>query len=129
MLSGTRPAEYFKGTSYPIEAVEWVKAHPHQAGQRLYNDYGYGGFLLWWLPDRKIFIDGRMPAWRNGDRTLLHDYMALTRSDPELGILRKYSIDWALIRRQTPLEEGLARDDSWQRIYEDHKAAIYRLKG
>jgi hypothetical protein len=95
----------------------------------LYNDYGYGGFLLWWLPDRKIFIDGRMPAWRNGDCTLLHDYMALTRSDPELGILRKYSIDWALIRRQTPLEEGLARDDSWQRIYEDHKAAIYRLKG
>jgi hypothetical protein len=129
MLSGSRPAEYFKGTSYPIEAVEWVKAHPHQAGQRLYNDYGYGGFLLWWLPDRKIFIDGRMPAWRNGDRTLLHDYMALTRSDPELGILGKYSIDWALIRRQTPLEEGLARDDSWQRIYEDHKAAIYRLKG
>jgi hypothetical protein len=129
MLSGTRPAEYFKGTSYPIEAVEWMRANPHQAGQRLYNDYGYGGFLLWWLPDRKIFIDGRMPAWRNGDRTLLHDYMALTRADPDLGILRKYSIDWALIRRQTPLEEGLARDDSWQRIYEDHKAAIYRLKG
>jgi hypothetical protein len=127
-LSGTRPAEYFKGTSYPIEAVEWIRANRDQAGQRLYNDYGYGGFLLWWLPDTKIFIDGRMPAWRRGDRALLHDYMALIGQDPDLGILRKYSADWALVRRQTPLEEGLAHDDSWQQVYGDHKAAIYRLK-
>ena len=127
-LSGTSPAEYFKETSYPIEAVQWIQANPDQAGQRLYNDYGYGGFLLWWLPDTTIFIDGRMPAWRSGERAILRDYMALTGTDPDLRILTKYSVDWALVRRQTPLEEGLARDAAWHRVYDDHKAAIYRLK-
>jgi hypothetical protein len=33
-----------------------------------------------------------------------------------------------LVRRRTPLEEGLARDQSWRRVYADPKAAIYRLK-
>jgi len=127
-LSGTSPAEYFKETSYPIEAVQWIQANQDQAGQRLYNDYGYGGFLLWWLPDTKIFIDGRMPAWRSGERAILRDYMALTGPDPDLRILTKYSVDWALVRRQTPLEEGLAGDVAWRRVYDDHKAAIYRLK-
>lgn len=127
-LSGTSPAEYFKETSYPIEAVQWIQANQDQAGQRLYNDYGYGGFLLWWLPDTKIFIDGRMPAWRSGERAILRDYMTLTGPDPDLRILTKYSVDWALVRRQTPLEEGLAGDAAWRRVYDDHKAAIYRLK-
>jgi hypothetical protein len=127
-LSGTSPAEYFKSTSYPIEAVEWILANRDQTGQRLYNDYGYGGFLLWWMPGTKIFIDGRMPAWRSGERAILRDYMALTGQDPDLGILGRYSIDWALVRRGTSLEEALARQGNWNRIYDDQKAVIYRLK-
>jgi hypothetical protein len=126
--SGTSPAEYFKETSYPIEAVQWMQANRDETGQRLYNDYGYGGFLLWWLPDTKIFIDGRMPAWQSRERAILRDYMALTATEPDLSILTKYSVDWALVRRQTPLDEGLERDAAWRRVYADDKAAIYRLK-
>jgi hypothetical protein len=126
-LSGTRPAEFFRATSYPIEAVEWLHAHREQVGQRLYNDYAYGGFLLWWLPGTKIFIDGRMPAWQQGQRDILRDYLALTGETPDMSVLAKYSVDWALVKRQTPLEEGLARSAAWSRVYDDEKAAIYRL--
>ena len=127
-LSGTRPAEYFKTTSYPIEAVEWMRANRDQAGERLYNDYGYGGFLLWWMPETKIFIDGRMPAWHRGERVILRDYMALTGGDPDFRILTKYDVDWVLVKKETPLEEGLARNAAWSRVYDDRKAVIYRLK-
>ncbi len=96
-------------------------------GQRLFNDYGYGGFLLWWLPGTKIFIDGRMPAWRSGERAILRDYMKVTAEDPDLSVLAKYSVDWALVRKGTPLEEGLARQGAWIRVYDDQKAAVYRL--
>jgi hypothetical protein len=126
-LSGIRPAEFFRSTSYPIEAVQWVTAHQEQAGKRLYNDYGYGGFLLWWLPGTKIFIDGRMPAWQRGQRDILRDYLALTGETPDMSVLAKYSVDWALVKRHTPLEEGLARSAAWSRVYDDEKAAIYRL--
>jgi hypothetical protein len=126
--SGMRPADYFKGTSYPIEAVEWVRANREAAGQRLYNDYAYGGFLLWWLPDTRVFIDGRMPAWHSGDRRIFQDYIALTGADPDLTVLTKYSVDWAVVKKQTPLEDQLSHLGEWSRIYEDHKVAIYRLR-
>jgi hypothetical protein len=69
-----------------------------------------------------------MPAWRSGDRAILRDYMALTGQDPDLGVLARYSIDWALVRRGTSLEEALARQGNWNRVYDDQKAVIYRLK-
>jgi hypothetical protein len=127
-LSGTRPEEYFKTTSYPIEAVEWMRANPDQTGQRLYNDYGYGGFLLWWLPGTRVFIDGRMPAWRSGERAILRDYLSLTGTNPDFSILTKYLVDCALVKNQTPLQEGLAKHEAWSRVYADGKAVIYRLK-
>jgi len=105
-----------------------MRDNREQTGQRLYNDYGYGGFLLWWMPGTKIFIDGRMPAWRTGERAILPDYVTLTREDPDLRILAKYSVDWALVKKGTPLEETLAQQALWERIYNDGKAAIYRLK-
>lgn len=124
--SGLQPAEYFKGTAYPIEAVQWVRAHRDRVGSRLYNDYAYGGFLLWWLPEEKIFIDGRMPAWRSGDRRIFQDYVALSLTDPpNLSILSAYSVDWAIVKKKSLLDEALAREQTWRREYEDGKVSIY----
>jgi hypothetical protein len=128
MQAGTDPARYFKMTSYPIEAVEWIEHHRDQGGSHLYNDYAYGGFLLWWLPAEKIFIDGRMPAWRIGERKIFEDYIALTSMDPPtLSVLRKYSVDWALVRRDTPLDRALRGEPGWVRVYGDEKVSIYVL--
>ncbi len=124
--SGLQPAEYFKSTAYPIEAVQWVQSHRELVGTRLYNDYPYGGFLLWWLPEEKIFIDGRMPAWRSGSRRIFQDYVALSLTDPpNLSILSVYSVDWAIVKKQSLLDEALAREQTWRREYEDGKVAIY----
>ncbi len=124
--SGLQPGEYFKDTSYPIEAVHWVREHRDRLGRRLYNDYAYGGFLLWWLPEEKIFIDGRMPAWRSGGRWIFQDYVALSLTDPpRLSVLSTYSVDWAMVRRKSLLDEALAREQTWKRDYEDRKVAIY----
>jgi hypothetical protein len=124
--SGLHPREYFKGTSYPIEAVEWVREHRDRVGHRLYNDYAYGGFLLWWLPDVKIFIDGRMPAWHSGDRWIFQDYVAVSLTDPpRLSVLSIYSVDWAMVQRRSLLDEALAREQTWKREYEDGKVSIY----
>lgn len=124
--AGLQPSEYFKGTAYPIEAVQWVREHRDRVGHRLYNDYAYGGFLLWWLPEEKIFIDGRMPAWRSGDRRIFQDYVALSLTDPpSLSVLSAYSVDWAIVRRGSLLDEALAREQGWRREYEDGKVAIY----
>lgn len=123
---GLSPADYFRGTDYPIEAVDWIRTHRDQVGTHLYNDYGMGGFLLWWLPNEKIFIDGRMPAWRIGDRWIFYDYVALTAWDPpEVRVLAKYAVDWAIVTQGTPLEQALATGTGWQDVYRDRKVTVF----
>lgn len=125
-VSAWSPMDYFQGTEYPIEALHWAQRHRDRMGTRLYNDYGYGGFILWWLPDEKVFIDGRMPAWRIGDRWIFYDYITLTTSEPPaLGVLDKYGVDWGLVAKDTALERALRGRPDWESVYEDRKAVIY----
>ncbi|MBA2485115.1 MAG: hypothetical protein H0V35_03280 [Nitrospira sp.] len=125
--SGSAPGTYFEQTGYPIEAVRWIRNHREEVGTRLYNDYGYGGFLLWQLPDEKIFIDGRMPAWRIGDRLIFQNYVDLNREDsPELDVLERYRVDWALIQRDSALARALMAHHAWKTIYTDVKVMILR---
>ena len=124
--SGLAPAAYFRGTDYPIEAVEWIRAHRKDVGTKVFNEYGSGGFLLWWLPEVKIFIDGRMPAWRVGDRWIFYDYVALTAWDPpELGVLAKYGVDWAIVGTGNPLALALEKTDQWAVPYRDRKVVVF----
>ena len=128
--SGLAPEKFFRGTEYPIEAVRWIQEHRDRLGTRLYNEYGLGGFLLWWLPGEKIFIDGRMPAWKIGDRRIFYDYIALTNWDPPpLGVLRKYGVDWAILGRGSPLAQALASQPGWREVYVDTKVSIYVKRG
>ena len=124
--AGLQPERYYAETSYPIEAIQWVRNHRDQVGRRLFNDYVHGGFLLWWLPEEKIFIDGRMPAWRIGDRWLVKDYAAVALTDPPmLTVFDKYAVDWAIVRRNTVLDRALAQQTSWKKTYDDAKVVIY----
>lgn len=48
---------------YPQQAIIYLKTHP-TTGQ-LFSDYNWGGYFIWQYPEKKVFIDGRMPSWRN----------------------------------------------------------------
>ncbi len=125
--SGTTPETYFEQTDYPIEAVRWIRNHPEEVGTRLYHDYGHGGFLLWQLPGVKVFIDGRMPAWRIGDRRIFQDYVNLNRADsPDLFVLDRYGVDWALVPRGSALALTLKSHPGWKSLYVDAKVVIVR---
>lgn len=60
-------ARFFREKSfYPAEAVNFLKSNP--SGGEIFSDYGWGGYLIWKLPEKKVFIDGRMPSWRGKER-------------------------------------------------------------
>jgi hypothetical protein len=47
---------------YPKEAVNYLKQNTPEG--EIFSDYGWGGYLIWKFPEKKVFIDGRMPSWR-----------------------------------------------------------------
>jgi len=105
----------------PVEAVAFIRS-THLQG-RMLNDYVYGGFLSWALPDQKVFIDGRADvyAWTG----VLQDYgaWATLREDPNL-LLDKYRIDFCLLSRSSPLARVLHYLPGWSELYSDSHSVI-----
>ncbi len=49
-------------TIYPKKAVKLLQTKlPHG---NIFSIYNWGGYLIWQLPQKKDYIDGRMPSWR-----------------------------------------------------------------
>lgn len=51
-----------KQGAYPDKAVFYVKSHLPEG--QVFSIYDWGGYLIWKLPEKKVYIDGRMPSWR-----------------------------------------------------------------
>jgi hypothetical protein len=59
-----RPLSSVGGDHYQSKVVDYLKQHGCEGGN-LFNSYDYGGYLIWKLPEQKVYIDGRMPSWRD----------------------------------------------------------------
>lgn len=49
-------------TVYPDKAISCLRLHLPKG--QVFSSYNWGGYLIWKLPEKKVFIDGRMPSWR-----------------------------------------------------------------
>ena len=112
--------------SSPVEAVDYIR----QAGLtgRMLNDYEFGGYLIWALPEQKVFLDGRCDLF---DWTgVLSEYgrWATLQEDPKL-LLDKYHIDYCLLRKTAPQARVLPYLPGWWKLYEDDVATIFVRSG
>jgi hypothetical protein len=111
--------------SYPVAASDWLAAHP-EVGTRMFNSYGWGGYLLYRFypdPDRRVFVFG--------EATLMGDDQLRKYADVE-GIrpdwqsqLRAAGVDYVIFNRGAPLANALAVDQEWRLVYADPLAVIY----
>jgi hypothetical protein len=80
----------------PIHGVADLRVHPCVGN--IFNEYDFGGYLIWQLPGTRVYIDGRMPSWRQGQVSYLNNWVqdiAVARdADADF---RKYGIACALL--------------------------------
>lgn len=119
------PGLLAKAGGYPKEAVEYIKSNPEKFGSNMYNEYNWGGYLIWQLPEHKVFIDGRMPHLEIGDRHIFRDFNDLQELRNPKEIIKKYNIDWFLLYKNRLLGSYLP-SESFKKIYEDDLSAIFK---
>jgi hypothetical protein len=112
-------------TTYPVAAADWLAGHP-DVGTRMYNQYGWGGYLVYRFypqPTRRVFIFGE--AALMGD-DLLNQYedVQTLRTDWQQ-VLDEYKVDYIVYNRGEALANVLATDPQWKLVYEDSLAVIY----
>lgn len=99
----THPDEH----AYPAGALDSLRADRGV----LLNEYDWGGYLIFNLPERPVFIDGRYVPYLGG---VLDDYRALVGLRPGWrDLLDKYSVSELILRPQRPLAVAL-REDGWR---------------
>lgn len=118
--------ESIEPDQFPVAAADFVAAH--YPGRRLFNDFDWGGFLIFRLyPQTLVSIDGRTQVY---GPELLEEYerahFALEgwnrffqRCDPEVVI-------WP---REGPFASLMHRRAGWQVAYEDDVAVVFTREG
>ncbi len=108
-------------TSTPVGAVEFLRANP---GGRLFNEMGYGSYLIWALPEQGVFIDPRVELYPYEQWM---DYVRITRGTRYDELFEAYGVDRVLLDRGSQLELArvLEGDPRWAQEYEDAYAQLW----
>ena len=106
---------------YPVNAVNFLRRNP-QPGP-LYNNLGWGGFLIWYMPDYPVAIDGRNDLYGDEiDQVFYASENADTgyKTDPYLNESGVVLLDASL-----PLAKVLTIDPRFRLIYQDAQSVVY----
>jgi hypothetical protein len=116
----------FDNKMIPIEMIEplqqYAKTKPD--GFPIFNDANLGGFLIFYTPSLKVFMDDRCELY--GDAGIL-DYMDLANNHPERieECAKKAPFDRALVESDSALDRYLKGSQRWHEIARCKKAALY----
>ena len=139
---------------YPAASVEFIKSYPEYLGKRTFSRYCWGGYLIWALPENKLFIDGRLPQYAFRGHTMLQEYneffqkgqarRKLNEHDIELVLLsleqvqvklnwfEKYILNFkeeGMNDRENYLEDYLDSASEWNMVYENKVSKVYVKEG
>lgn len=83
---------------YPQQAIKFIE-NKNIPGN-IFSSYNWGGYLIWQYPQKKVFVDGRMPTWfettpvQNDSQSAFADYVSLLQGKMDfLSIADKYHIN------------------------------------
>lgn len=111
----------------PVEAVQYLKAHPVPGN--IFNSIRYGGYLIWhFFPDKKVFIDGRLII---RSERFFSDYLKILDNPPLFpSAMDTYDITYvvlpiAIFPRFMPLVRWLYKSDMWELVFVNGESVVF----
>jgi hypothetical protein len=90
----------------------------------MFNSYNWGGYMMYYLPEEKVFVDGRTDLY--GDDFLSNDYLKTATGAPGWReTLDKYGINVVAVEAGSGLARSLREEPGWSLDYEDKMAAVF----
>jgi len=110
---------------FPAGAVEFLRRNPMPGP--LFNDYGWGGYLIYHLfPRYRVFMDGRIAIFPPHVR---QDFVTINNGQAGWQeALDRRGIELVLIRKGTALASLLREASAWAVAYEDGQAVIFQRR-
>ena len=117
----TRGLDRVVSSKFPVNAVNFLRQNPLPGP--LYNNFNWGGFLTWYMPQYPVSIDGRTDLY--GDELLIRAVKTESgdvsyKTDPALN-----EAGVVLLRKSDGLVSALDLDPRFRKIYEDDTATVF----
>jgi len=112
---------------WPVDAVKFIQQHPEQFAGNMLNQHVWGGYLMWVMPEHKVFVDGRTDFY---GEPFIRNFLDMTQLRP--GWREKLDasrVSWTLLTTDHPLTQALALLPDWRLAYSDPLATIYLRAG
>lgn len=89
----------------------------------LFNNYDWGGYLMWALPEMPVYVDGRTDLYGND---FLMEYISVYTANADWRpVFEQHDIRTVVIGAGVPLADELAGAAGWSLAYEDDQAVVY----
>ncbi len=106
----------------PVKAVEFIQRR-HLSGPMM-NDYVYGGYLIWAVPNHPVFIDGNADVFEWSGVLAQFGRWAMLQSNPNI-LLDKYRINFCVLARTSPMAHVMPLLPNWKTAYSDDMSMIF----
>lgn len=123
------PIAYAQAVQFPYGAVQYLKENDLPGN--MFNEYNWGGYLIWQLPEKKVFIDGRMAIWDDGTTNIFNEFIEMKGNYREtiLSKLDAWKIDLVLVYSRQPINAILDLErEAWQKKYQDSLSVVWQRK-
>jgi len=117
----TRGLDRAISSEYPVNAVNFLRRNP--AGGPLYNSFDWGGFLIFYMPEYPVSIDGRTDLY--GDAM---DERYLSTQEAEASYLTDPVLNEAgvlILKNKFPIAKMLVTDRRFRVLYKDDLATVF----
>jgi len=98
-------------------AIEAVRSCP----ERIYNRFYDGGFLIWFVPERQVFIDNRQDPFPSD---FIRETTAVDNGAPYRAMFDRYGIRCAFLPADSKMIERLETDHWMSRFHDDTWAVL-----
>ena len=105
---------------YPAQAVVWLRGHPLDG--QLLNDFNWGGYLIWNLPETPVALDTRTDVFE--ETGLLAQYIDILGLKKSPDTFAGGHFRYVLFPSDAPLVTLLRVTPGWKVLYEDKTATL-----
>ena len=106
---------------FPAKASAYIESHALQGP--LFNPYGWGGYLIWRLPNMPVSIDGRANLYEATLADTANTVRSAKNWQQDADLSKAKTI---LLEQGGPLATVLRSDPHYRLLYEDSVAAIFQ---
>jgi hypothetical protein len=111
----------------PLEVLNWRPLPPavltaiRACRGPLYNHYNEGGYLVWFLPERKVFVDNRQDPY---PLPLLLEHVRVESGRlPHAPLFARFGVRCSFLGADSPTVAALSQE-GWRSLYRDDKWAV-----